>query len=165
MGSKKKESPYYRGDSVPLSFKVADKDGDVSPSAATVTIYNIDGTVLEDALARIEDNTVSYVVDGEYTKNSGAYMAEFTISLPPSITRTHKMGFGILPKGIIVGEIEDDLLMPVNEDSDEKSIFIAISMATRELRRRGYNARDAERTAQDLARKKTGKLLTAWMVV
>lgn len=85
---------YYTGDSVPLGFTITDKDGGVTPSAATVEILKPDGNLVAVTNATISTNTVSYVVPGTVTNKGGLYKAYFVCTLSYG-ERSHKIEFSI----------------------------------------------------------------------
>jgi len=151
-------APYYEGDAVPVSFYVREGFKPRIPQSAIVTIYRGKRIVLPNVQAEVSGNLVSYTVSGDYTRQRGDYMAEFTVYLP--IPRTHKMWFRILPKGAVISKSKDaEFTRDITKDSSNDRVDVALGLALRSLRKSGEVLLKASKDAGDILSKKTKKKL------
>lgn len=88
--------PYFKGDNVPLKFKITDALGNVNPSVVKVIITRPRNRTqpTSPVNADIDGNTVSYLVPSTVTTADGEFHAFFVCTLPYGI-RTYQMNFRV----------------------------------------------------------------------
>jgi hypothetical protein len=145
------KEPYYQGDTVDLEFHVKENLKPTNPQSATVSIYWGEKQIVFNQGAKVEKDLVSYSTNE--TKESGDYMAVFTVYFSPEVKRTHKILFRILSKAPIKGE--DEVLL--DEKSSPYEIRGAMAKALRSLRRSEVEVTKATKMVSDIVAKKTKK--------